>query len=806
MASPAMLAPQQTAAPLAKKQPDQQERSASKPQALAPADIKSNFGLTQDMEQTLIQNWRLHTEMWAEERDQRIRRALRAIEYDHGNQYISWDPSSGGYISPFSDVTAGSVFDQQGGDKVYHKVTNLCQWARKITVATLTRQLPHVEFWPADSESDEDNRTSKAKSQAALKIGRDNGDEELLELGSEYLFNTGSFFRHIYWSMDARLTGTQMQPEIGWQDRNVLPSRYSCPDCGMDNPAPPIAQGQEPPPVNCLSCYRKLGSAYFHAGVSMKTPVVTGQREVPLGMVRQDLWNMLNVDTMPNIDTSKGSPIMRLPMLDLQCEITRGGFRTMYPGAWDEIQNAQPEGGALDSGVARDARFRASSPSMMTNMAMSDRMPTYHRLWITEEFCRMADDRDKGEQLAELITQDGRVSGACAVIVNDKIIDIQRSDLTKSFTWCGTKRGAGTFPPALVEPGLDIQDRYNDRSNSMDEYYDRMGCPPILFDETMIASGLSNQFLPPGTLKGVPANRDMGRSLKDAFFQPDFHQDNGVGTWIEQSLVIFQLLLGCQPQTYGGSDPNIQTAQGQQQALGTATTILMLTLKQMRRENADASELSVDCLIANAQADIKSVTKSDDAVDFKTETIALADLSVGTAEAYPEASEGYPVDFDDQRALYKELLVAAKDNPIIQEVLDSYEAQRLAMAYLGPPGLELPQKVPRDKVLRDIGMLTKGTARQAIDPDTQQPIMIPSVMPDKDVDGPTLDSVSIPLVIRYLLKNYQLAQTNPPVFENLKAYLRVCKQFSVQQKMQLPPPPAPGGAPQLPPGPPQGQQ
>lgn len=762
--------------------------------------VKQAFGLTGPMENALLDCWKLHREMWMEERDMRLRRALRAIEYDNGNQYICWDPASSSYLSPFSDVVTGSVFDQSK-PQVYRKVTNVCQWARKIIVSVLTKQIPHTEWWPADSNSDLDNRTAKAKSQAARKIGRDNHSDEQIELAAEYLVNTGSYFRHIFWSMDERANGTRMEPEIGWQDRPLLPARYQCPDCDATVPAPQLRQ--EPQGAPCPQCGRKLGSAHFYGGVSVKVPVVTGQREVPIGLVRQDLWSMLNVDTMPNVDTSKGNPVLRFPMLDLQMEITRGAFRTMFPGAWEEIGGAQPEGGVLDSGVARDARFRASAPSMMANMAMSDRMPTYHRLWMTEEFCRMHDSREVGDELAELVTQDGREEGACAVIVNDKIVDIQHSGMSKCWTWCGTKRGSGTFPAALIEPGLDVQDRINDRSNSSDEYLDRMGCPPIFYDQTMITAALSGQFLPPGTLKGVPANRDMQRKLSDAFFQPTFHQDNAVYEWIQQSMQLFQLLIGCQPQMWGGSDPNVKTAAGQQQALNTATAILMLTLKQMRREDANASLISVDCLIANAQGNIKSVIKSDDSNDFKTEIITLADLTQGTADSYPEASESYPVSYEDQRDLYKELILAAKDNPIVQEILESYKMQRIALRYVGPPDAELPQKPARDKVLADIGMLVKGKPRPALDPTTRQPVMMPSVLPDRDVDGPTLDSVSIPVTIEYLLENYkQLSQTNPQAFANVKAYLRVCKQFSVQnqrekqlqaQPPQLALPPGPGG-------------
>lgn len=764
----------------------QTDVSPSTPQTALPSEIRAKFGLTDDLETALLEAIDLHKEMWYEDRNIRVRKALRAIEYDNGNQYIVWDAASGSYFNPFQDVISGSVFDSSSDSgRIYNKVNNVCQWARKIFVATLTQKIPKTEWWPGNPESDRDNRAAKAKTQASLKIDRDNEEDQKIELALEYLFNTGSYFRNVYYSMDERVTDTHQEPILGWQPRQLLPSRYSCPNCGTETPVDlsEVDLTTEPPPMQCPNCNQKLKSSDFFSGVKVNMPVVVGQKEVPNGAVRYDIWNLLHVDMMPNVDTTSGSPTAKTPLLDLQVEITRGAFRMMYPGAWEEIGEASQEIGAFDSMTARDARLRATAPGLVTSAALTSRMPTYRRVWVTPEAIQMIENRDMAGKLTELITKDGRHKGVVVVLLNRKVVDIKYDDVVKRWTWCGSKLGAGAFPPAIIEPGLDVQDRINDRINSVDEFHDRAGNPPILYDETMVGENINGRFLSPGTLLGLPANRDIGRELTSAFFQPKFTMDNGVYNFIQQSMMLFQLLIGCQPQTYGGSDPNIQTKGGQEQALGTAMTIMVLALKQVRREKAQCAKLAVNCLVDNAQDDLTATVRSEDTPDFARVVIPLVDLA-GSAEAYPDPSEGYPVSYDEQQQLWKDLVMSAADNPIINEFLDDYEAQRMALRYLVNADIDPKQKVARDKCLRDLGKLTQGKPTKQIDPQTGNTIVIPSTLPDKRVDDFT---ISVPLTTKYILKNYDLSQTNPLVFDNLMAYLQLCEQYQLEKQIQANP-------------------
>jgi hypothetical protein len=101
-------------------------------------------------------------------------------------------------------------------------------------------------------------------------------------------------------------------------------------------------------------------------------------------------------------------------------------------------------------------------------------------------------------------------------------------------------------------------------------------------------------------------------------------------------------------------------------------------------------------------------------------------------------------------------------------------------------------------VLEDITQLMQGQPAPAPMPDpmTGQPIMLPSVQPDKDIDDlqVTQDTVK-----EYVTKNYrELKEQTPQQFQNILLYLKLAVQFQKQQQIAMAPPMPPGG----PPGPP----
>lgn len=763
------------------------EVSSSTP---APGSIQerlANFGLKKDDEKLLIKVHRDYKEEWAIPRRQLIRETLRHIEYDKSNQYIVWDAFTTSY-QPYSQVAAGiTQGTEQSTDSIQYQCEfNVIQWLRRVFCSNIGSSVPDVEWWPGDSESDIDNRAAIARGRAYQKIASDNRVKDFLDQALGHFFLTGSYFRHSRWSMDKTVTGTHYEDIYGWQDQQLGPDRYSCPACGADTPAN-VQSITRQPQTPCIGCGKPLGSANFYPAVTVKMPVITGQKEVPNGQVRWDAFNLLNIEVMPTANTNGGGVIANTPLLDKSLDITKGAFRKMFPddSTWALANNTGSDVTTSDAELARMARTRVLSPGNYRITAPPSGMVTPHWVWFTQEAVSAIDKKDDAERIANEVVKDGCV----AVILNDKIIDIKPSIMRKEWTWCGAAKNVGAYPPAPVKVAMPFQDRINDRTNGVDEFHDRVGNPPILFNETMIGEAFNGKTILPGTMVGVPTNGELEQDLSKAFFQPKFEMNEGVYQWIKELLDYVQLLVGVVPQTYGGSDPNIKTKGGQEQALKTALGVLWLYWNQLRGEFTEAANISVDCFAANATKDEYDVVKSDDAPDFENEPIRLTDLS-GKAVAKAEANQDYPISYEQQRELFQQLLGFAsgkEPNPLVMEMLDTYENRRVALRYVGTPDMELPETAARYKVLNDIQLLVQGAPTEiqvpGVDPQSGAPapqtIQKPSIEPDKDFDN--LD-VLVETTVRYVQKHFK-ELTGTPALDNLRAYLLMAEQYKQQNEI-----------------------
>jgi hypothetical protein len=760
------------------------ERSPATPALGRPEDRKAAFFKTQDTQQLnrfegmLRDVWKQHIDDWTVQRRHVLREMLRAIEYRNGNQHIGWDPLTCTYVG-YNDIVRAQGWqagtEQGNADYTPQKNVNIIDWLCRVWCSTLGAAIPGVEWWPGVEDSDLDSRASVAKDRAYKKIASDNLDKDFLEQCLEYLFLTGSYGRFIRWSMDPDLTGTHFEDVTDWQTQQVSPDRYVCPKCGTEVPVDlsNVRQLQ-----TCPSCGRALTSAEFYPGARIKMPVVVGQREVPNGQVRWEVACGLSVQMMPHANTNGGGVIANTPLLEYQTDITKGAFRRMYPESWDLAEQSSSDASAPDSELARLARMRATTPGGLRWTNNLQKNPTLHRVWYTQDAISAYDKKEDAQQLADLVRD-----GCVGVWFQDKLIDIQHDILRKRWTWCTCKKNSGAYPTAPVRLALDFQDRINDRVDSADDYFDRMGCPPILFNQTVLGEELNGAYLPPATMLGVAVNQDIARRMEDTVFQPEFHQDNAIFQWIQALIQYVQLLVGAVPQTYGGHQEGIETAKGQEQALKTAMGVLWLYWNLVRAEWAQAATMSVTCFAESATKDEYRVTRSSDGDDFEVEPIVVADLD-GTAEARPEANQDYPIGYEQQRELYKELFMMAggrEPNPLVMEVLDTFEARRQAMRYLGPPDMELPETPFHYKVLSDIQELIKSEPipTGTVDPQTGLPVLKPSVEPDDVIDD--LD-VTIDTVTRYAVKNFKRLPVGSPALENLKAYLKLAIQMKMRKE------------------------
>src|SRR6202012_5695071 len=112
----------------------------------------------------------------------------------------------------------------------------------------------------------------------------------------------------------------------------------------------------------------------------------------------------------------------------------------------------------------------------------------------------------------------------------------------------------------------------------------------ILYDADFIdGDALTSRVLSPGNMTPVSRTDEetgISKPLGELMYQPEFRIDPEIFKQVQALTMRAQLLAGIMPQIFGGSDPNVQTKGGQEQALNTALGRLKQYVNQMRGENA----------------------------------------------------------------------------------------------------------------------------------------------------------------------------------------------------------------------------
>jgi hypothetical protein len=751
------------------------------------------LGLTKPICDNLMMIRRELKESWAPQRRLKIQQTHKAIEYSKDNQFCILDSVTNTYFDPFTSG-GGGIADANNAAKLaelYQYSHNYIQFLEGVYVSVLKASIPRVEWWPDNAEDDLDNRASQTRSRAARMIGRQNNESQMLEQQLKAFFYVGSYFRYTRWTMDERLCDPVYEDVIEWDYKQVVPHRYSCPNCGTDNPTQLTADMPEPPGAICAGCGMKLSSQHFYPGITAKMPVVTGKKKVVKGQVQQSIFNVLQVDAMPYARADSAIPLLNTPLVDLEAEIFTGALRGMYPDAWDLVKRGN-DSSAPDGEMERIARMRALSPSIQRGLITPQMLPTYHRTFFQPDAFDYLDKREDAQKLHDQFPE-----GLCLATLGEDVLDGRKCPMHKEWSWAGVRTDIGLFPTSRVNPAMPLQDEINDNENTLQKYCDRLASGILLYNMKLVGKQLNNQYLQPGRMLGIPFKTGgLDNDLNKVFMQLKTEISGEVFKRGEALKMAIQLLTRIVPQTYGGTQKDIDTAKGQEQALRVAMGVLWGDWDMIRQETAHASNLSVDCFAANAVDDVYDVIQDDDNPDAKrNEPIRLADLA-GKAHAHPEADQAYPMGFEQQRDLYMKMvefiLQRGKENPILMEILNNYQNRRQMIRYLGPPDMQLPEEDARRWVQADVAKIIEQAPLEGTNPVTGLPEKQCSITPNADLLKDYWDQ-AIEVAVIYGLKNgAKLLEEFADGFQNLMLYL---EKLRMMQQMQMAPPmPGPGGA------------
>jgi hypothetical protein len=724
-------------------------------------------GIDKKVRDALIQVRRMFKEQYAPKRRLYIRRALRAFEVLKNNPYILYNDNSADFDTLSSILSGNSASNDDL--QLYQYNDNVYQMLGLAFIAALSPDVPKCRFQPVDAEDEEDILVAQKASTIQADNERRNGIKALQKLELLYLWCTGSYFTYTRNVVDKNRAGVTRQQITEMVDTMVIPNRYICKNCSgvlPEDQVSPFAVRQR-----CPDCKNLFEEDDYFEGYSMPVPTKTGEVEMPNSMTAMDVYCGLNVDADPDAKELYESGI-----LDLEGETNVASVRTAFPDIYERLQQNDTGEDSTSEDTAKRARQMVTSPSGSNTVTSSANQGTYSRCWIQPWAFAILEDRAMAEQLTTLFPD-----GVKLVTYGEIFLQAVPERMMEHWTWCPTIKGLGLYPFGVGDAALDIQVRINDCANTVHAYMDRLAFGTIFFDVDVIDwDKIVSKPLNPGNGTPVSRKSDEGidRPLNELVYQPDFHIDSKIFEYGPQLIQLAQVIAGVQPQTFGGSDPNIKTMGGQEQALKTAIGRMKLFWDQIREEHAARAECSVRCTINNMD-DMLKITVGGELDDDYEQIQLLKNELTGDFLAYAESDEGFPSSYQEIQQRIMELMGMVAKNPFLGSILSDPDTQKVVARYLLPNGIKLPGDRERSRLKVMIKMLSKETAQVGPPGPNGQPVLIPSRPLNIEYDDPAMASI---LAKEWLQENWQLE--DKPGFANVLALLTQANMLAAQKAAQ----------------------
>ena len=752
-----------------------QDPTSDAPQELTGEQIAAKAQLDSRCQMVLIELRRTFKMRYLPKRMKFVSEATRAFEAVRGSTFALLNDQSAG-LDTINSLMAG--FLGQGQDpELYSHNDNIYQTFLMIFIAALMVDLGKVRYQPADAQDEQDLEIADKASTIQAFNERKNKIQSLHQLKLLYLWTCGSFFRYTRYTIDKKKAGTSLTPQYETKPVKVTPDGYLCSNCGKFSPDTghsPFSGSQA-----CPQCGAGLGQKDWYEGEMADLPVQVGEIETANGMTAFTICNGLMVDVNPD---AMDDPIADTEILDYTIELSAAKVRAAYPAMYAKISAVVGTDTSTDGDQAKYGRAQQTTPGSNTRAITTEGIVSYSRCWIDPDAFNELDDETLAQELQK------RYPKGCKLVLcgQETFLDAVNESKGDHWTWCGTIKGLGAYPFAAGKVVMDVQERVTKMVNKIEAYADRIAFGMGIFDADFIdGNALQNKIATPGNLTGVSrTDEETGqtRPLSEMFYHAAFQPDPEIWKYTDTLTTRAQFLCGVMPQVFGGSDKNVQTAEGQEQALNTALGRLKQYIDQMRGEDADAAQISVQCSIDNMDEEIKIVEEGETPGSWKTIRMLKAELA-GDFFTYPESDEGFPATYSEIQQRLMQLLAQNQKMPIVAQMLADPKIQRVMAQYLLPPQIKLPLDAQLSKIEKVIHRLSQDPNGPVPQPNPSNPqgppIVVPSITPEPNVDDPAVCQSEAK---QWLLANFEQAETNPNGYANVLAYLTVSAQLAKQQQ------------------------
>ena len=751
---------------------DQTPEEVTVDNPLAEAESKRQQARDEEEENKALIQLRMEAKQsWMLKRQALVRRVLKAFEYLKNNPYAVTNYGTN-EMDPIAQVLAGSM--DPADEDLYQYNDNVYQMLCLSFMACLGPDVAKVRWMPDDPQNEDDQAFAKKASTMNAEVERMNDYSSLGYQEMLYFWTAGGYYSYVRNIVDAVRAGTTKRPVMAMQPVPVFPDRYLCSNCGTPQPAKQYSPFQKPA---CFDCKAPLGQKDFYPAESMMMPVQVDEIEQPNAMTAVDILCLLNVDTDPD-----AAELSRSPLLDYEGEMDVAAVRAAYPDRYAEIAPGEFSDAATGNTLDRTAREQVSSPTSQRSLLSTERKGSFSRCWIQPWAFNALEDQALAQRLLKKFPKGVKL----VTYGNDLVLEKRPEALLEHWTEARVLKGLGMNPFGVGDVALSVQDRVDDTANNIHIYQDRMALPPVLANAALVdVNALGKHRWGGGRAIPVfPSLKTPGMryNMQEALWQPTFHADPKISDYSQMLMGLMQLLTGVQPQIFGGgTQKGVDTFGGQQQMLNTAMGRLMMFLSFARSEKARRAKLAVKCMAKDIDGQKRFTVPGSVDDEFENEYVLESEVQ-GELYAYPDADQGFPASYGEMRDRLMQILGMIEKNPILQNMLQDPDTQKLLATYLLPDGAKLPGDSERIKIKRVLSQLSQGQPMMVPDPaGTGAIIPMPSIQPDPDFDDP---SMIVDLAKDWGQKNYQLAMTNPQGYANVRAYLKLAVMMGQKKLAQ----------------------
>jgi hypothetical protein len=657
--------------------------------------------------------------------------------YWRGMQDLVWDPVGKEWVSA-SGVLQSSRSKSELEDALLEKVINIYRAYGESVIAALANTVPGVRFFPENAEDPADLATAKAYINLADKISRDN-DADLLFIKALFtMWNQHFVTCYNTHAWDEKF-GTLSHKSIEMVEQPVI--KLLCPDC--QNEYPP--EQMEPP---CPTC----GSVNPPQEIEdiEEVPTVTKEITTPKGREILEVYGPRNVKLPPYI-----SDLDESPYLILENEINGAYLAELYPNWLEEL-------------VAEDAQTNETARQEREPLAQFGQMlevKTLKRVWFRPWAFNILKKEEREALKKEY------PNGVLMFYVEDYVLEAYEEDMDDHWTLVPDPLTHEVHGDPMGKPLVPIQDMVNDLESL--SYETILAGVPEVFADTSVLNFKEYSKIEARPGQVIPAKGQDGVGLSGGFFQP--HSANlskETAEFRSQQDQNAQHVTGAFPSIYGGQLKGDRTLGEYQQSRAQALQRLSLKWKFLNKWWAKTIKKACESFRTNMEVDEKFVSKEGDG--YANVWIRQSEMTGRVADVFPEASDQFPMTWEQTRGVIMELLQIG--DPFITSVLQAPENVDEFSKIFSLTKFKVPGAEQRYKQTFEIARIKQG-----------QPVQADPILDDHQ------QHLSMLMAWAAGPEGREAQETNPPLYQAIMYHAQEHQMLMEQQLAAQQPTPQPGG-------------